>query len=241
MDWKIIRLGEVGSTNSYISNNVAETCVVVTADYQSAGRGQGSNRWESEACSNLLFSLKVSPGNVPANRQFVLSMAGALALKDTLDAFSEGFTLKWPNDIYWHDRKISGTLIETTISGKMIQDCIFGVGLNVNQREFLSDAPNPVSLWQILGRQTDLEELLRRILDNFWKYFSMVEAGQGETVYRLYNDRLYRREGFHAYEDCDGVFEAEIVEVAHNGHLVLRDRQGRQRQYELKEVKFVIN
>ncbi len=219
---------------------MTETNVVVTADYQSAGRGQGTNTWESEKGKNLLFSIKVSPGNILAKGQFVLSMAGALSVKKALDVFADGFSLKWPNDIYWFDRKISGTLIETTVVGKRIHECILGTGINVNQRQFCSNAPNPVSLWQIINREPDCEELLSSILDYFASFYQVIEAGNCNDIYTLYNANLYRRDEFHFYEDRNGIFEAKILGVETNGHIVLSDRSGIRRSYELKELKFII-
>ena len=150
MQHKIIHLAQTASTNDYLRAlpSPQDDCMtVVYADWQTAGRGQGSNKWESEAGKNLLFSILVCPTSVDITRQFVLSMAGALAVKAALDKYTDGISLKWPNDIYWHDRKISGTLIETSVKGRTLARCIYGIGLNVNQREFHSDAPNPVSLY----------------------------------------------------------------------------------------------
>ncbi len=240
MNWKIIKLQETDSTNSYIYNNVKETEIVVTAEHQTAGRGQAGNSWESEASQNLLFSIKISPKTIPANRQFFLSIVGALALKATLDAFGDGFSLKWPNDIYWNDRKISGTLIENSIKGKFIKDYIFGVGVNVNQRQFYSDAPNPVSLFQIIGKETDREELLANILKHFDYYYDFIVYGRWNELLSIYNSNLYRRQGTYFFEDKTGIFEAEIREVAPTGHLILRDKNNRHREYELKEVRFII-
>ena len=126
--------------------------VVVSTDWQTSGRGQGTNCWESERAQNLLFSVMAQPLCVSVQQQFVLSMAGALAIKEVLDQFSPYFSIKWPNDIYWHDRKISGTLIETSLARGQISRFVYGIGLNVNQQRFLSDAPNPVSLVQITGQ-----------------------------------------------------------------------------------------
>lgn len=239
MNWKRIALEEIDSTNIYI-NKVEGEAVVVTAEYQTAGRGQGTNRWESQRGKNLLFSLKVSPTWMLPRHQFRLSMAGALAVKDALEKLTEGISLKWPNDIYWHDKKISGTLILTSISGRYLQSMVYGVGINVNQEEFLSDAPNPVSLKQILGHDTDREALLSSILERFEHYYEMLHEGREKDVALLYHASLYRREGFFTYEDEAGRFEAETVGVSENGHLILRDTEGRERNYEFKEVKFII-
>lgn len=239
MKWKRIRLEETDSTNIYI-NTVEQTNIIVSAEFQTAGRGQGTNKWESEYGKNLLFSLKVSPTWLLPRRQFLLSMIGALAVIDALAEYTDGITAKWPNDIYWHDKKISGTLIQTTLSGSKIQDFIFGVGININQRSFRSDAPNPVSLWQITGIDTDREEVLNKVLIYFEYYYTMLSEGNEDSLQQIYLKNLYRKDGFYYYEDKEGIFEAEIVGINHSGHIILRDRDGNIHEYEFKEVKFII-
>ena len=239
----IVRLEETDSTNTYLRQHASQMeawMTVVTAEYQTAGRGQGVHTWESNRSENLLFSVLTHPVMVPVRSQFLLSEAGALALKEVLDGYTDGITLKWPNDIYWNDRKLSGTLIETSIGGGRIKNCVFGIGLNVNQKTFESDAPNPVSLAQILGHDIDREQLFKQIVAAFEKYYRMLENGQYDAISALYHEALYRRQGFYMYEDGDGRFEGAIVEVGDEGLLVLRDRDGRFREYEFREVKFVL-
>ena len=181
MNIRTINLHSTDSTNNFLRGYVMDDnddIVVVKADYQTAGRGQGSNTWESEDGKNLLFSLMVRPHTIPVASQFLLSMTMAVALKEALDGYAEGFELKWPNDIYWHNLKISGTLIETMVSGKGLGRCIFGVGINVNQRTFTSNAPNPVSLSAITGQEEDITELLGRIVEAFCKYYEMLLDGR---------------------------------------------------------------
>lgn len=239
----IIRQEETDSTNTYLRQHASQMeawMTVVTAEYQTAGRGQGVHTWESNRSENLLFSVLTHPVMVPVRSQFLLSEAGALALKEVLDGYTDGITLKWPNDIYWNDCKLSGTLIETSIGGGRIKNCVFGIGLNVNQKTFESDAPNPVSLAQILGHDIDREQLFKQIVAAFEKYYRMLENGQYDAISALYHEALYRRQGFYMYEDGDGRFEGAIVEVGDDGLLVLRDRDGRFREYEFREVKFVL-
>lgn len=243
MKKKIIRLQEVDSTNRFLrecKEEDDEEMVIAVADYQTAGKGQGTHTWESEAGKNLLFSIKVHPRWVPVRQQFLLSMAEALALKDALDTYVDGITLKWPNDVYWNDKKISGTLIETSVDSGGIKSCIFGTGINVNQNEFLSDAPNPVSLCQILGHEVDRDELLEKILDAFEKYYELLRRADYMDVSGIYHLALYRRKGFHRYEDADGVFEGAFVEVEDDGHLILHDKQGVIRSYAFGEVKYIL-
>lgn len=242
MKTKIIRLEEIDSTNRYLKDyreEGDEEMIVAVADYQAAGKGQGTHTWESEKGKNLLFSIKVYPHWIPVRRQFVLSMAGALAVKDALDSYVGNITLKWPNDVYWNDQKISGTLIENTIDSKGIKSCVFGIGLNVNQLVFHSDAPNPVSLAQILGHEVDRDEVLKKILDGFEKYYELLRRADYMDVSGIYHLSLYRRKGFHPYRDADGEFEGALVEVEDDGHLILHDRQGRIRSYAFGEISIV--
>lgn len=237
----IIHLSSVDSTNNYLmayKPREDETMTVVYADEQTAGRGQGSNHWESEPGKNLTFSVLVHPTMVPVMRQFLLSEAGALALWDVLGQYlgADDVKMKWPNDIYWKDKKISGTLIETRLGGGHVKDCVYGIGIDVNQEKFVSDAPNPVSMKQILGHDVDLKELLNKIIDSFKKYYAAIENGEYAAISELYHSGLYRAHGFHRYKDKDGEFEAAIVEVEDSGNLILRDREGCIRSYAFKEV-----
>lgn len=238
----IIHLDETDSTNRYLREYEGSggEAVAVVADFQTAGRGQGKNRWESERGKNLTFSVRTSPRGVPVQQQFLLSMAIALAVRDTLATYADGMTVKWPNDIYWCDKKISGTLIETTVSGKDIRTCIFGTGININQTEFCSDAPNPVSLRQILNRDVDREAVLRGVLDKLTENLQLLEDGRAGEISRRYMEHLYRREGMFGYRDKGGDFIACIETVVPDGHLVLKTDSGEERRYAFKEVAFRI-
>ena len=238
---RVIRLDTVDSTNTYLhAYRGDEDVAVVTARHQTAGRGQGGNRWEDAEGQNLLFSIQIRPVEVAIDHQFVLAMAEALALKRALDAYADGMELKWPNDIYHRDRKLSGTLIETAVSGGRLKRMILGTGINVNQRRFTSDAPNPVSLSQITGSDESIDHLLERILQAFGDYYRRVLEGDYAGISREYHEALYRRKGFYRYRDADGEFDAELVGVAYDGRLSLRDSEGRQRSYAFKEVEFII-
>ena len=241
MQFKVIHIKETDSTNRWVKEYGGTDNVAVWTDYQTAGRGCGTNTWESERGQNLLFSLLIHPMEVPAAEQFILSMANALALRDTLADFAADVTIKWPNDIYWRDSKISGTLIETTLQGSNIKDCIIGTGINVNQRRFVSDAPNPVSLIQILGREVSIEEVLQRILSHTEKYMEMVANGSWEDIRTHYRRHLYRLEETHGYRFPDGHVEQCVLKgVTDDGHLQLLSENGAVYQKAFKEVQFVI-
>ena len=238
---QMIRLTETESTNKFLKEfgKAEEPITIVVADYQTAGKGQGTNTWESESGKNLLFSILVHPASLPIERQYILSEAAALSYKAVLDTYTADVSVKWPNDIYWQDRKISGTLIETALKKGVIKDFIIGTGININQQEFRSDAPNPVSLCQIIGREVPLEEVLNKVVESFEEYYRMVIDGAYDTISQRYHDALYRKEGLFPYRDKNGAFMAAIVEVKDDGHLVLKDSEGNLREYGFKEVEYV--
>ena len=232
MVFKVIHIDETDSTNGYFREIPchSDANMVVVAEYQTAGKGCGSNSWESERGKNLTFSVLLHPTEIRAKWQFRISEAVSVALCETLESLfrplspSDGspdsgeqeVTIKWPNDIYVGDRKI------------------VGIGLNVNQREFLSDAPNPVSIYQLTGEETDRETLLQAFLKELSKAMEM----EPEALSQAYHRRLYRREGMHRFSDSQGEFEAKVLNVLDDGRLVLLDAEGKARMYAFKEVVF---
>lgn len=237
---RIIRLEETTSTNNYLRGLVEkdplpEGSIVVT-EYQTAGRGQVGNTWESEPGKNLMFSVILYPDFLPANRQFLISQIAALSVKETLDAYVDGITVKWPNDIYWRDKKICGMLIENDLTGHSLYCSVIGIGININQREFLSDALNPVSLVQITGREYDREEILNSFLKRLYERYVDLIREKEDNIRNDYRVALYRGSGFHPYRDENGFFEACIKGVETTGHLILELRDGELRRYAFKEV-----
>lgn len=244
------RSESIGSTNTYLrelnGGDAAYDYEVAVADFQTAGRGQKGNTWESEQGKNLLFSIFAHPHNIKVKEQFYISEAIALAVSDAVIAaigpeFAGGISVKWSNDVYWKDFKMAGILIENTIQGDRILDTVAGVGLDVNQEVFLSDAPNPISLRNITGREFDRDALLTDIVERFIGYMERSSDNEKADVDRLYRERLYRREGYHPFRDAQGEFEACIEGIRPDGCLMLLTRSGEHRTYEFKQVQFIQN
>ena len=141
--------------------------------------------------------------------------------------------------VYWDDRKISGTLSECEINSRGVKSCIIGTGININQMQFLSDAPNPISLAQIMRREIPLRRILNAVLDAFSLYLDRVNNGDYESLHKEYMAVLYRRIGSYGYSDASGEFYARIEEVRPDGRLLLRRDDGTLSEYEFKEVKFI--
>jgi BirA family biotin operon repressor/biotin-[acetyl-CoA-carboxylase] ligase len=111
--------------------------------------------------------------------------------------------------------------------------------VNINQTLFRSDAPNPVSLAQILGHEENCEQVLKQILEQFIHYYVMMEREQFPELHKRYMQHLYRRNALHTYADATGTFQAQIIDVEPTGHLNLEDENGRLRRYDFKEVRFI--
>lgn len=213
---------------------------MVYTDFQAAGKGQPGNSWESEKGKNLLFSILLKPQDIPIYKQFILSQITALAIKNVLDKYTDNITIKWPNDIYWRDKKICGILIENTLIRDKIDRCIIGIGLNINQEFFTSKAPNPVSLKQInrkeLDRETILSEIHSRLMD-------LYRNPDPEKIQNLYFESLYRKNGFHPYIDTASkeYFLAKIKSVEPDGKLILITNKDERKEFYFKEVIFDIH
>lgn len=239
-----LQLEAVDSTNNFLKQYTAscpDLITLVTAEYQTAGRGSASNTWESEAGKNLLFSLLVHPMEVRAEHMFVLSEVLALAVCGALNEYESGFQIKWPNDIYYADKKVAGMLIENHLRGATISRSVMGVGLNVNQQTFLSDAPNPCSLVQILGHEVDREDVLQKVMQHFVQLYGRLGVeSEYKVIHESYLKMLYRLGERHEFRDEHGTFWATMVDVHPSGHLILKEDDCRIRKYAFKEVQYII-
>lgn len=219
------------STNTLLKELIAKgtppECIY--AGYQTAGRGQTGNSWESEADKNLLCSILLPPNK----NLYFLNIAVSVAILRIID---EPLTIKWPNDIYWQDKKLAGILLENAIVGAEIKYSIAGIGLNVNQTVFVSDAPNPVSLKQITGKTYDIDQLMKDLFEAVKAVLNEPE----ERIWSKYKDHLYRREGFWPYEDQNGRFEAQIKDVLPTGEIILQDENNKERTYHFKQIRYIL-
>jgi len=244
---RIIRLKETASTNTYVKENsrALDSGDMVTTFAQTAGRGQRGNSWESDAGSNITASMLMRWSNFPANRQFLISQAVSLGIVDFLVGYcGVECSIKWPNDIYYEDRKICGILIEHVVSGSVIEQTIIGMGINLNQREFVSDAPNPVSVWQLNGRETDVRQAEEALYDCLMRRLDLLPAEE-EAIAREYRDNLWRGTGIHTFADAleNRVYRGRIAEIEHAGYLWIEESApecGRRHRYAFKEVQFVL-
>ena len=224
----------------------------IRTDYQTAGRGQAGNTWESEKGKNLLFSTLLRHEELHATEQWRISMWVAITLWEVLAKHldKERLTIKWPNDIYYGDKKLVGILIENALIGQYVEHSIVGIGVNVHQMNWRSNAPNPISMKEITGREYDIEGLLNEWICSMksWKNSKI------EDLSSAYLQHLYRREGRHEYVErqvsvaptsiaekgAKDAFLAEIVTITQQGELILRLQNKEEKKYHFKQIRFVI-
>lgn len=241
---KLHTYAEIDSTSSQLKRMI-ESCesideyTVVIASHQSGGRGQGSNRWSSNAGENLTFSLLLRP-MIEASSHFYLNMCISLGIKKALEKHINGVKIKWPNDIYVNDRKLCGILIESTIMGSKISRSIVGIGINIEQKEWEDWVPNPTSMVLCGANVIDKDTLLKDIIDNIYHMLSLLHDGEQSKISTAYHDVMYRKDTTALYCDQEGTFEGKICGVDSDGRLVIK-REGSSiiSRYMFKEVKYL--
>lgn len=248
---KILRFDELNSTNVYLYDKISEnndiSDMVVVAAHQTAGRGMDKNRWESEAGKNLLFSIALNVNFLEAENQFKISQTVSVAIVETLAQFidNQKLFIKWPNDIYFGDKKLAGILIQNTIEGRMMGTSIIGIGLNVNQIEFSKDIPNPISLKIISGKDFYLEDLenpenlLNLLVQNIKASVESLRFQQNQIeINRKYISRSYRFGVWSEYFYQNQVKTMIINGFDKYGRLLLRDKEGADIVCDVKELQF---
>jgi len=241
---------EIDSTNSALLRDTDKipSGTLLAARHQTAGRGQRGNSWKDAAEDNLTFSIMLKPGKggipeVKAREQFVLSEAASLAVRDLLRGEGAGVRIKWPNDIYFRDRKICGMLLENGLDADRIAFSVVGIGININQSDFSPELLNPVSLKKITGRNYNTELLLEKFADIFAEKISLSATPEGREALKAdYLDGLYRLEEEASYTDCTGggVFRGRIKGITDIGRLLVEMPDGKIRDFGFKEISYII-
>jgi BirA family transcriptional regulator, biotin operon repressor / biotin---[acetyl-CoA-carboxylase] ligase len=241
---KLIFCKNIESTNTYASGLVQRESIsegtIIYTNFQSAGRGQKGNRWESEDGKNLLFSIVLFPEMVIPEDQFIISMFVSLGICDFLKTLIPACKIKWPNDIYAGDDKIAGILIESSITGNSINNSIAGIGLNINQDHFPVYVPNPVSLKMLTGKNYDPDLCLKQLAGWLDKRYKQLISDRRSEIRNEYISSLYRLNELHNFKAKDGIFSGKIVAVADSGCIRIEDREGKIREFFFKEIDFII-
>ena len=257
-----IELQTVDSTNNYAFSQVhaglAQHGMTVFAHEQTAGKGQRGKKWLSARGLNVAMSIVLKPAPLAVTEQFRLSACVAVSVYDLVKKYAgENVAIKWPNDIYWKDRKAGGILIESIVrsreSGVNSQQSIVwspesgvsswewavaGIGININQDSFPPELPNPVSLREITGKKSDPVELARELCQLFNTHFEELKSEGFENIYQQYVSCLYKLNRTVKLKKDNRVFEATIKGVSKSGRLVVE--HGIEEEFDFGTIEWVI-
>ena len=240
----LVKLEAVDSTNNFAKDLLTKSSpiegTIILAHKQFAGRGQMGNTWKTQPGKNLTISLIVYPNFLEIEKQFFLNMAIALAIKDFCEfVLSDEIKIKWPNDIYYRDKKLGGILIENILHGNKLTSSVVGIGLNVNQIEFDPALPNPVSLSQITDVRYEIEDLLRKLCVFLEKYYLQLRQLHFNFLDKAYTEALYRYQQTYSFKKGEQAFKGEINGVTKEGKIIIH-ANGKELKFGFKEVEYVL-
>jgi BirA family biotin operon repressor/biotin-[acetyl-CoA-carboxylase] ligase len=247
MDFQIQEIRSLGSTNDYLFGMTADGDVkegkIIIARNQLKGKGTANNKWESEAGKNLTFSILIKPDFISPDNQFVITQIVSLALINSLSDFldRDKLKIKWPNDIYYSDGKLAGILIQNIIKASKISCSVIGIGLNINQDRFLSDAPNPISMTQITQKTYDLNNVFTKVLKSIDENYSrLMLFPKTKWLEKSYLDNMFRFNTLSEFVENSKTFKGKIKGIDNYGRLIIIKQNGKEKVYGFKEVEFVI-
>lgn len=238
----LIDLETIDSTNDYAKKLLKEGTVkegtVILADFQTKGKGQKDGYWESDKGKNITLSIIINPTFLEAQRQFYLSMSISIGIVEFLSQLSLKPKIKWPNDIYIHNRKVGGILIENAVRNNIIANSIIGIGININQPEFIGNTPNPTSVFLELNKTFDIKDSYRSLMIYINKWINYLYTRRYTKIKSAYIKYLYLKNKKTSFTDKDGKFKGRIINVEENGMILIKTNTNEIKKYNFKEVSF---
>lgn len=243
-----VELQSVDSTNNYarklIHEGLAHQGTAIFAHEQVQGKGQRGKTWITEKGVNVILSVVINPFPLRTTQQFFLTTCIAVAIYEFFSKYAgEDTRIKWPNDLYWQDRKAGGILIENVVSSGATETnrwqwAIVGAGININQTGFSSGLKNPVSLRQITGNTFDPVPLAKELCHLMNEKFKQILAGNFEKIFSEYLSHLYKRNETVKLKKENRVFEATIIGVSPSGKLIIK--HSIEEEFDFGEVEWLL-
>ncbi|OFX44990.1 MAG: biotin--[acetyl-CoA-carboxylase] ligase [Bacteroidetes bacterium GWA2_30_7] len=242
---QIINIESIDSTMSYVKNNLINSDknegIIVSCISQTDGRGQLNNFWESEAGKNITISFFIKPKDfIDISDQFKISVLVAVSVYDFIKMHvNKNVSIKWPNDVYYENKKIAGILIEHSIELNKLESTLIGIGININQEIFKSDAPNPISLKSITNQTYNLETLIIQLADILNKNMFVLKTNY-QILKDIYLKNLFHKNTFHKYIYKNNNILAKITDINNYGHLILETEEGTVISCDMNEIKHIV-
>jgi BirA family biotin operon repressor/biotin-[acetyl-CoA-carboxylase] ligase len=240
---QLIEIDSVASTNNYamqlVHKGLAQHGMAIFAHEQTAGKGQRGRQWHSGVGENIILSVTLNTSGLQVSSQFLLSMTAAIAVYDFFNAYAiDETSVKWPNDLYWRDRKAGGILIENVFSGKEWQWAVVGIGININQVVFTEEVANAVSLKQITGKNYNPIALAKELCNKLQEKYDLLLTEDGKTIEAAYNNVLYKKGETVTLKKNSAVFNCTVKGVNTFGQLITESAI--EQLFNVGEVQWVI-
>ena len=241
---KIVKLNAINSTNTYLKQLAKDVEIgdwtVVTAEFQTLGRGQVQTKWESKHGKNLLCSILIKFENLEIDNQFYLNCAISLGIYNALKKYKlPELKIKWPNDIMSDNKKLGGILIENSLKNKKIYKSVVGFGLNINQYKFPDYLPSVISMKQILKTDFDRDTILKELVASIKKQVELLNQFEFELLHKKYEEVLYKKNVPYIFKSKNQKFLGEIISVNKNGKLKVKIDNNYVKTFAFKEIKFL--
>ena len=237
-----LELQQVESTNNYatgaVHEGMAQHGMAVFAHHQTKGKGQHNKTWISDAGKNIAMSVVLQPPGLSLSQSFLISMATAIAVHSFFATYAGSETkVKWPNDLYWRDRKAGGILIENIVQGNEWRAAIVGIGLNVNQTSFDSLDTKAVSLKQITGKEYETVALAKELCQHLSTTYEVLHKLPSQII-ESYKDHLFMLNETVRLKKGSRVFDATIKDVTTMGELIVQ--HATEERFAVGEVEWLI-
>jgi BirA family transcriptional regulator, biotin operon repressor / biotin---[acetyl-CoA-carboxylase] ligase len=235
-------LETIDSSNNYamalVRQKKARHGEAIFALEQTAGKGQMGRQWTTRKGENIILSIVLETALLQPKALFSLSMAMALGSYDFMHQLAgDECSIKWPNDLYWRDRKAGGILIENSWKGTHWQIAIVGIGININQVVFAEGLRNPVSLKQITGKPLDLMEGVKQLCSSLENRWQQLLCGKEKELLSDYNAVLFARGTTVQLRAKNQVYSTVILGVNEAGELLTSDSE--ERKFKVGEVEWL--
>ncbi len=242
---KLVKLDAINSTSIYLKQLSKEVDVsnwtIVTAEYQTLGRGQMRTKWESEYGKNLIFSVLIKFDDLKVRNQFNLNCAISIGIFNALKEYKlPQLKIKWPNDIMSVNKKLGGILIENSLLNDKIYQSVVGIGLNINQDIYPDYLPKAVSMTQILKNDFDRDEILIQIVNSIKMQIEILNRNEFRTLHQNYENILFKKGKVQMFENKNHLkFIGKIIGVSKQGKLLVNLENESVTEYDFKEIKFI--
>lgn len=242
----IEHFNQLDSTNRYALDLISKSNpiegTVISTSFQTAGRGQIGRGWHSGQNENITLSVILKPDFLEIRNQYYLNMALAVSVRALIASkVDQKVCIKWPNDIYIEDSKIAGLLIQNVLMGSSFTAAVLGIGINVNQKIFPMDLPNPTSVFLASGLQVDLKSFSHELFARLEEQYIKLKKGFFKSIHLEYLEHLYlKNEGCHFKTRDEQSLQATIQSVDGLGKLVLKLENGSIQKFNFNELKYVL-